>query len=100
MELLRILTLIYVAVLVLALAASLIAILLYLRRIGGALGEARSALAAVARESAPLESHLQPLRDVVGDMADELAATDSCLQQADEHLARIADRLGAGSLAG
>ena len=100
MELLRILTLIYVAVLVLALAASLIAIWIYLRRIGGALGEVRVALAAAARESAPLESHIQPLRDIAGEMAAELQTADAYLQKADEHLERIADRLGAGSLAG
>ena len=99
MELLRILTLIYVAVLVLALAASLLAIWIYLRRIGAALAEARDALVAVARESAPLESHIQPLRDVVGEMADELQAADTHLESANEHLERIADRLGAGSLA-
>lgn len=100
MEILRILTLVYVAVLVLALAASLIAIWIYLRRIGRALAEAREALGAVARESAPLESHILPIRDVVGEMADELAAADAALSSADEHLEHIADRLGAGSLAG
>jgi hypothetical protein len=100
MELVRILTLVYVAVLVLALAASLLAIWVYLRRIGAALAEARDALAIAARESSPLESHIQPLRDLAGEMADELAAADSYLEEADEHLARIADRLGAGSLAG
>lgn len=100
MELLRFLIPIYVAVLVLALAISLIAIWVYLHRIGKALGEAHEALGAVARESAPLEAGIQPLRDLVGEIAGELAAADSYFGRADEHLTRIADRAGAGSLAG
>lgn len=99
MELLRILTLIYAAVLVLALAASLVAIWVLLRRAAGALNEAKLALLRVQRESAPLQGYLAPLRDGVGAVAEELNTADAQLEQADQRLCALAERLGLGSLA-
>jgi HAMP domain-containing protein len=96
MELLLFLTLIYIGVLVVALAASLIAIWIYLRRISRALGEVREALAAARRETGPLEDALRPLRDLFEETAGEMNAAESALEQADEALA---ERLGAGSVA-
>lgn len=99
MELLRILTLVYVGVLVLALAASLIAIWVYLRRIAGALGEAKQALLRAERESAPLQGYIEPLRDGTGETADDLGAAKDALKEANEHLSALAERLGVGALA-
>jgi uncharacterized protein YoxC len=65
MQLLTILTLIYVAVLVLVLAVSLITILVYLYRINTVLGEAHTALAAVERHSRPLENQMEQLKEGV-----------------------------------
>ncbi len=94
MTLLTVLTLIYAVVLVAALAASLIAILVYLRRIAAVLGEAREALAAVDRETEPLASQIQPLHDAVAGSAQEIETTKTQLAHADEHLARVLERLG------
>lgn len=99
MELLRTLTLVYAAVLVLALAASLLAVWIYLRRIAAALGEVREALAEARRRTAPLEEVLRPLRDVSEETAGEMDAAESALQQADEELATLAGRPGVGGAA-
>ena len=88
MRLLRTLTIGYVAVLVPTLATSLIAILVYLRRIAGVLGGVRSALAGVAEQTGPLTGALQPLRDAASGSADELA-------RARESLEGVAERLSA-----
>jgi hypothetical protein len=95
-ELLRILTLIYAAVLVLALAASLAAIWIYLRRIAHALGEVREALAVAGRETEPFEDVLRPLRDLFEETAGEMDAAESALERTEEALA---ERLDAASLA-
>jgi HAMP domain-containing protein len=94
MELLRTLTLIYAAVLVLALAVSLVAIWVYLRRTAHRLAEARAALAAAQRETAPLEELLCPVRDLGEEASGELWAAKSSLEQADEHLSAVLERLG------
>lgn len=98
MELLRVLTLIYAAVLVLALAASLIAILLYLRKTSRALGAARAALAEARRESLALQEHLSPLEGLSREAADEFKAAEAWVGQADEALAALLERLGLGAL--
>jgi hypothetical protein len=59
--LLRVATLVYVAVLVLALATTLITIAVYLWRIARSLGETRAALVEVARRTQPLQHHFQGL---------------------------------------
>jgi HAMP domain-containing protein len=98
-ELLRTLTLVYAAVLVLALAASLTAIWFYLRRTAHLLGEARAALAAAQRDTAPLEELLCPVRDLGDEASGELEAAKSALEQADEHLDALLERLGLTHLA-
>ena len=62
MLVLTILTLIYLGVLVLALAASLMAILLFLWRVGSTLAEVREALAAARDATAALPGHLERVR--------------------------------------
>lgn len=87
MELLRILTLLYVAVLVIALAASLITILVYLWRIGGVLGQAREALVAVRDHTQPLAGHLEPLHALQGREVEAFEKAGHALRGADERLA-------------
>jgi hypothetical protein len=98
MEVLRIVTLVYVAVLVLALAVSLTAIWIYLRRIGGALGEAYEALALVEQRTRPLEELLQPLNPVLKGSVVDLEETSARLKHADEGLDVLAARLALGAL--
>jgi hypothetical protein len=94
MEALKNLTWIYAAVLVLALAASLIAILVYLWRIASSLGKARAALEAVRDETAPLSEPLEQLRDVSGGAAEELSKARESLARADDRLEVLLERLG------
>ena len=86
MKLLRNLTLAYAAVLVVALAGSLIAILVYLRRIGGVLDEIHTALGSVRDSTAGLEGVIAPLGEVA-------AAADTALADVDGRLARVDARL-------
>ncbi len=95
MRLLRTLTLIYTAVLVLVLAASLVAIWVYLRRIAHTLGKVHTALASVKDESEPLDQYLQRLHDVSASSAEELAKARASLARADERLDTLAGQLGA-----
>ena len=94
METLKNLTWIYAAVLVLALAASLIAILVYLWRIAGALGKARAALEAVRNETALLGGPLEQLRDASGGAAEELSRARESLARADDRLEALLERFG------
>lgn len=84
MRLLRALTLAYTAVLVPTLAASLIAILVYLRRIAGTLGEVRAALATVSEQTDPLNATLGTVQQVTIASADRLAEARASLQRAEE----------------
>ena len=92
MRLLRTLTLGYLAVLVAALAASLIGILVELRRIGSGLSEVGAALARVRDHTAPLGGHLQTVQDASVALADRAQAAATSLEHADEALARAARR--------
>ncbi len=94
MEALKNLTWVYAAVLVLALATSLIAILVYLWRIASALGKARTALEAVGDETAPLSEPLEHLRDASSDTAEELSKARESLARADDRLEALLERLG------
>ena len=94
MEELMILTRLYAVVLVLALAASLIAILVYLWRISGALGKARAALEAVRDETVPLGEPLEQLRGASGGAAEELSKARESLARADDRLEALLERLG------
>lgn len=86
MQLLTTLTVIYVVVLVLALAASLIAILVYLIRIGGG-------LAKISRALQQAETNTSPLADCVETINGGLASVGAGLKSVDEHLAATNDSL-------
>jgi hypothetical protein len=88
------LTLTYAAVLVLALAVTLIAILVYLWRVAAALEEVRLALERVNDETIDLGQHLGRLADPCTDCLTALTETTSNLERGDEHLDRLAERLG------
>jgi hypothetical protein len=89
-RLLRALTLGYLAVLVAALAASLIAILVELRRIGAGLGEVGAALTRARDRTAPLGGHLQTVQDASVALADRMQAARTSLGHADDALAEVA----------
>ena len=84
MRLLVKLTLGYVAVLVPTLAGSLIAILVYLRRISGTLGEVQAGLAKVSEQTAPLNATLGTVQQVTTATADQMAQARTSLQHAEE----------------
>lgn len=94
MEVLKVLTWIYAAVLVLALASSLIAILVYLWRIAGALGKARAALEAVRDETDALSEPLDQLQGAASGAAEELSKARVSLARADDRLEALLERLG------
>lgn len=87
MRLLTTLTLGYVGILVSALAASLIAILVQLRRIDPALGEVAAALTLVRDRTAPLEDHLSGLQSATGAFGDRMQAASGSLEVTDRTLA-------------
>lgn len=99
MTLLRTLTLIYTAVLVSAVGSSLIAILVFLRRITGALGEAREALAEVRDDTAPLAGHLGGVHAATVDVATGLDGARASLARVDEGLGALVGGPGAGASA-
>jgi hypothetical protein len=86
MRLLRTLTLGYLAVLVSALAASLIAILVELRRIGAGLADVSAALTRARDHTAPLGGHLQTIQDASAGLADRVQAARTSLEHADAAL--------------
>lgn len=88
MAVLTVATLVYAAVLVLALAASLITILVYLVRIGRALGQVEEALTAVTRETAPLRGPLERLEQAVADSAAEVSTAEKKMDEARRGLER------------
>jgi len=90
MQLLTILTLILAAVVVLAVAASLIGILVALWRIVTMLGEVREALATVPGDTAPLEPVLEPLRDMAAQVARDLQSARVSFEHADYRLGELA----------
>lgn len=92
MRLLRTLTIGYAVVLVLALASSLTAIWVYLRRIASGLGDVRSALASVSADTAPLGQHIEPLHGKTAESAEALAAARASLERADERLGMLTER--------
>ena len=90
MRLLRTLTLGYLGVLVSALAASLIAILVELRRIDGALGEVAAALTRVRDRTAPLAGHLETIQGATSTFGDRMQAAGTSLERADTALEQVA----------
>lgn len=99
MQLLTILTIIYAVVLVVALAVSLITILIGLRRVAAALGEVRDALASVPSDTAPLEAVLRVVQDGAATVAVDAQQTREHLERADQHLGAVAGQLGAAKVA-
>ena len=93
-KLLRTLTLVYTGVLVLAVAASLIAILVYLLRIAAALREVHDALATVKEKTEPLSGPLTLVRDTSAQAAEDLGKVYASLARADGHLGAVAEQLG------
>ncbi len=98
MRLLRTLTLIYAGVLVSALATSLAAIWLLLRRVAETLGEVRAALQPVSDDTAPLGEHLQRLDDATTGAAGELTDGRARLEGANDRLAALAEQSRAAEL--
>ena len=94
MEALKVLTWAYAAVLVLALAASLIAILVYLWRIASSLGRARAALETVRDETDALNEPLEQLQGASGGTAEELSKARVSLARADDRFEALLERLG------
>jgi hypothetical protein len=92
MRLLRTLTLGYLAVLVSTLAASLIAILVELRRIGAGLADVGAALARARDHTAPLSGHLETIQDASVGLADRMQAAQTSLKHADAALAEALRR--------
>ena len=68
--LLTIVTLVYAGILVLALAAVLITVAIYLWRISAMLGDVRGALVQVASRTEPLKLHLDPLYQLTEETVD------------------------------
>lgn len=93
MSLLLTLTLIYVAILVLALAASLIGILIYLQRISKHLGEVGALLTTVEEKTRPLRGPLELLQSVSSNTGQNLTQARENLTQADDHLVAYAGRV-------
>lgn len=99
MELLHLLTLIYAAVLVVALAASLIAILVYLRRIDSALEHARAGLERAGTATQPLSSGLRHLDREVEAAHAHLERAAGLLGEAEREISGAAERRGMGAAA-
>jgi hypothetical protein len=100
MQLLLILTLVYAAVLVLALAASLIAIWVFLRRVGNALGEAYDALVRVEERTRPLEQLLEPFAQQLERTRREVQEAEARFSSGGGRLAEFAERVAGRALAG
>ena len=98
MRVLTWLTVIYLVVLVVALAVSLITIFFYLWRIGTALAAVRDVLAQAERNTAPLAGHLETINGGLASVGEGLKAVDEHLFETNESLGATAGRLGIGSL--
>lgn len=97
MRLLTVLTLIYAAVLVLALAATLTLIAVYLWRIARALHDTLAALGQVRDRTAPLQQHLAPLGALAGAPLQEIADAADTLARVRDRLADTAQTTAAGT---
>lgn len=97
MRVLTWLTIIYLVVLVLALAVSLITIFFYLWRIGTALAAVRDVLGQAEKNTAPLSGHLETINDGLTSVSEGLKAVDEHLFETNESLGITAGRLGISS---
>jgi len=82
MALLRTLTLVYTAVLVLALAVALTTIAVYLWRVAFALRDVRAALSLVRERTGPLRQHLQPLEALTEEHVEAFEDATTLLERA------------------
>ncbi len=98
MRLLTWLSVIYLVVLVLALAVSLITICFYLWRIGSALAEVKRALIQARENTAPLAGHLEFINGGLSGVADGLQSVDGHLAGVDDSLNAVAAHLGIGEM--
>jgi hypothetical protein len=89
-QLLTVLTIIYVIVLVLVLAATLITILYYLRKIGATLGQIAGGLQVVERQTAPLAEKIDGINGGLGAISANLGVAAGHLAATDELLASVA----------
>lgn len=89
MDVLVILTLAWTAVFVLALAASLTAIWLYLRSTASTLGEVAAALSEVERTSGELGARMEQL-EIKDESVEALARTRDALREGKRHLDAVA----------
>ena len=96
MRLLTWLTVIYLVVLVLALAVSLITIFFYLWRIGSALAEVNRGLVQARENTAPLAGHLEFINGGLSGVRDGLQSVDVHLAGVDDSLNAVAEHLGIG----
>lgn len=94
MRLLTWLTVIYLVVLVLALAASLITIFVYLWRIGSALALVKGALGQAERNTAPLKGHVETINSGLTSVGEGLTKVDQHLASVDDSLGAVAEHLG------
>ena len=94
MQLLIWLTVIYLIVLVLALAVSLITICYYLWRIGSALAEVKRGLIQARENTAPLAGHLDFINNGLVGVGDGLGSVDAHLAGIDDSLNAVAAHLG------
>lgn len=94
MRLLSVLSVGYVVILVVALAASLIAILAYLVKIAGALGSVKDGLLKVEESTRPLAEHLNAINYELTSVSDGLHLVDSHLGESDRCLDVVGEQLG------
>lgn len=94
MQLLTWLTVIYLVVLVVALAASLIAIFVYLWKIGSALAGVERALVQTKSNTQPLAGHIEAINGGLVGVRDGLMLVDEHLAATDGSLEFVAERLG------
>lgn len=94
MKLLTWLTVIYLVVLVVALAVSLIAIFVYLWKIGSALAAVERALVQTKTNTLPLAGHIEAINGGLVGVRDGLMLVDEHLASTDGSLDFVAERLG------
>lgn len=99
MSLLAWLTLAWAAVLVLAVAVSLIAIVVQLRRTAALLAEVGAALEQVSELTGTLDSPLSAVRDTTAQLATDLRGAGAAIDAGRRGLDRLVERLGLGQLA-
>lgn len=96
MQLLTWLTVIYLIVLVAALAVSLITIFVYLWKIGSALAQVKEALLNAETNTRPLQGHVETINNGMVAVRDGLKSTNENLAATGDALNTVAAHLGVG----